>query len=539
MFEAFCCKGRMLSPQLPGTSLKIPKGGCSHTYWLKLWHFEGGEKVIVPAQCNVNLEVAIRNRVVAAVLKPENPKPKLVPKDDTMELIKEITDLFAKIIGKRVPLDLAEALKSVPRHNMVIYLKAFNQYPDVQYWHSFMSNFVKMEKLDSAKAYLNLFAEMCVDPRLVFPRHPRFNLEVHRYFNTFEHDFFDMVGDGYRLPYGRLFAKMRNPVERALDIQDKIEFLSDYTYICLDISRCDWCISAELMEKCEHSMYLEIFNQDPLLKKLLSWQLSTRGYLEDKFRNKGVVTIPKAGRASGDRNTSLGNSILVTGILMAYCKSRNISFNDYTFYDDGDDIIVLVRNKVQNIFLDGVAKFFEDAGCYVKVDSYSKEISDAVFCQARYFAVPGETPIMVRDYKRILNRYGVVHPKFFKGHSNVFRDYMYTLALSERINNTGVPVLGPFFRNCELILEKLNPRFNKRFLDPYTLACRQYMDKRTYHEPSINARELFSKMYGIDSKQQIEIENSPSQLGLSRILNYKEHLGAPMIPIGENGVIRL
>jgi len=156
---------------------------------------------------------------------------------------------------------------------------------------SFINPFVKCEKVKLSSC-----------PRVIQPRNPRYNVSLGVYIKHVEHDIYRAIARvaGQSV----VVAKGLNVAQLGEVMSDLWNQVDDCIYVGLDASRFDMHVGVEML-RWEHSVYLELYNNDPVLRRLLSWQLETKGkgWCED-----GSVKYHVRGRrASGDMNTGLGN----------------------------------------------------------------------------------------------------------------------------------------------------------------------------------------------------------------------------------------
>lgn len=137
-------------------------------------------------------------------------------------------------------------------------------------------------------------------PRAIQYRSPMYNLLIGRFLHVYEHALMEKLDGPSQTPF---LAKGYNNQERAQILMEKISMFKNPQYICLDHSKFDSSISAELL-KVEHLVYWKQF-KNKWLRHLLKYQINNRGYTKS-----GIRYSIRGTRMSGDYNTGLGLSLI-------------------------------------------------------------------------------------------------------------------------------------------------------------------------------------------------------------------------------------
>jgi len=165
---------------------------------------------------------------------------------------------------------------------------------------------------------------------------------------------------------------------------------TDCAMVGLDASKFDKHVSREMLQW-EHSVYTAVHKNDPELSQLLSWQLTNRG---TGHTPEGRVKYKVHGcRMSGDINTSLGNCLIMCGLVHAYssyCGVRTKLMNN------GDDCVVFMERRDVNKFSRPLEGWFREMGFLMQVEKPVYELEKMVFCQTQPVWVDGGYR-MVRD----------------------------------------------------------------------------------------------------------------------------------------------
>lgn len=230
---------------------------------------------------------------------------------------------------------------------------------------AWVSTFVKAEKV-------NFGLKGDPAPRVIQPRSPRYNLEVGRYLKLFEKE----LCAGFKRVWGYPV------VLKGLNAQQVGTWL--HTHWCaferpvavgLDASRFDQHVSVEAL-RFEHSVYNAVF-QSAELRRLLGWQLMNHGVA--RVEGKRVDYEVHGRRMSGDINTGMGNCLLMSAMVIAYCEHRGLEFR---LANNGDDCVVFV-DKRDLPMLDGIDAWMLDFGFTLTREPPVYVLEHVEFCQAR------------------------------------------------------------------------------------------------------------------------------------------------------------
>lgn len=191
---------------------------------------------------------------------------------------------------------------------------------------SFCSTFLKAEKINFDK-------KVDPAPRVIQPRSPLYNVEVGRYLKLFEKALFG----GIRRVFGYcVVLKGMNASEVGAALYENWTQFKKPCAVGLDASRFDQHVSREAL-KWEHSIYNGVF-QSKELSKLLKQQLNNHGIARTEgFR---VDYITDGCRMSGDINTSMGNCLLMSSMVIAYCEHKGLK---HRLANNGDDCVLFIE----------------------------------------------------------------------------------------------------------------------------------------------------------------------------------------------------
>lgn len=285
-------------------------------------------------------------------------------------------------LPKTAPISTAQFVDCYRGRRMVVYQQAADSLlvRGVERADSFLSSFVKAEKI-------NFTAKTDPAPRLIQPRSPRYNVAVGIYIKPIEHHVYHAINCVYGAP---VVAKGLNAYQRGSMIREAWESMVDPVAVFMDASRFDQHVSEQAL-RWEHSVYNHIYDNDPELQRLLSWQLRNRGYVRDQDGTVKYTT--KGTRCSGDMNTALGNVLLMCALMWEYLRSAAPGFR---LINDGDDCVVMIERRYVQQVRTTHFNWFRDRGFKMKWEGETDQFEKIEFCQSQP-VFDGEVWRMVRD----------------------------------------------------------------------------------------------------------------------------------------------
>lgn len=230
---------------------------------------------------------------------------------------------------------------------------------------AWVSTFVKAEKI-------NLDSKGDPAPRVIQPRSPRYNLEVGRYLKCFEKE----LCRGFERVWGYpVVLKGLNAHEVGGWMAAHWSAFRKPVAIGLDASRFDQHVSVDAL-RWEHSIYNAVF-QSAELRRLLSWQVHNHGI--GRVGQHKVEYDVRGCRMSGDINTGMGNCLLMSSMVIAYCEQAGIGFR---LANNGDDCVVFLES-VDLPRMDGISDWMLDFGFTLTMEEPVYRLERVEFCQAR------------------------------------------------------------------------------------------------------------------------------------------------------------
>lgn len=292
-----------------------------------------------------------------------------------------------------------------------------------------IAGFVKYEKV--------LLARKRLIPRLIQPRSPEFNVCVGRYLRVVEKTIYDIVADIWG---GPTILKGYDCFEQGRLIHEAWLSIDDPVAVGLDASRYDQHIHVEAL-RWEHAIYLMFFSglDRRELRRFLRMQLLNRGVIN--CAGGRIRYVVDGGRASGDMNTGLGNSLLMCAMMWAYCRACNIPATSVRLVDNGDDCVVIMSRKCVSRFVSGVRQWFGEMGFDMKVETPVNLLERVVFCQTQP-VWDGSRWRMVRDPFRAASKDATLLRRYAP---TGMRDYILAISDCGLALCCGIPVMQQYY----------------------------------------------------------------------------------------------
>lgn len=354
-----------------------------------------------------------------------------------------------------------------------------------------VTSFVKAEKLD-------LREKPDPAPRIIQPRHPKYNTEIGVYTRSIEHMIFKSIGKIFGSP---TVMKGYDATQVANIMRDKWDSFLHPVAIGLDASRFDQHVSVPAL-KWEHQVYKLWYPHEKHFSELLSWQLNNvgRAYCED-----GVIKYKVEGcRMSGDMTTGLGNCLTMCALVWSYfedkCKIHLVN--------NGDDCVVIMEQKHLK-HLEELPKWFTLMGFTMKVEPPVVEFEQIKFCQMSP-VFDGATWLMVRDPRTALSKDLITLKPIMNVNSWKFQ--------CQAISDGGKALYGHMPVFCSFY-KMLDVGYNhpKNLSQHLTggLKFWQLKKAKTFAEPTDEARASFYYAFDITPDEQRSLESYYSKVVLT------------------------
>lgn len=351
----------------------------------------------------------------------------------------------------------------------------------------------------SSKAFLKaekiaFYAKEDPAPRLIHPRDPRYNVEVGRFVKRIEHGVYHAVDQMWG---ERTILKGYNAADVARILRRKWDRFDRPVAIGLDASRFDQHVSVDAL-KWEHDRYLAYFvgHDREELARLLSWQLSTKCFARcDDGRIKYTV---EGMRFSGDMNTGLGNCLLMSSMVHAWCRQQGI---DAELGNNGDDCaLILDARQVGQLNIDAMCQWFRKLGFTMKVEEVVDVFERIEFCQSNPVWA-GDAWVMCRKHRHAMAKDCIsLKPLDQRG---VYDQWRRAVGLCGLSLTGGIPVQQDFYA-------AMARDSGARALEDPTMETGMAMlargMSRTLSPPTPEARYSYWLAFGVTPDQQEALE---------------------------------
>lgn len=347
---------------------------------------------------------------------------------------------------------------------------------------AWVNTFVKAEKV-------NFDSKGDPAPRVIQPRSPRYNLEVGRYLKLFERE----LCHGFQRVWGYPV------VLKGMNAQQVGGWLAAHwgafrkpVAVGLDASRFDQHVSFEALGW-EHSVYNGVF-RSPELARLLRWQLHNHGVARTDGHR--VDYSIRGCRMSGDINTGMGNCLLMSSMVIAYCEHVGIVFR---LANNGDDCVLFIEEGDLGR-LDGIDRWMLEFGFTLTREEPAYELEHVEFCQARpVYTSTGWR--MVRDPRVAMSK-DCVSLLSWESDSD-FQYWCHAIGSCGASLTAGVPVWEAWYHRL-LSLGKAAPEGVVESVNDSGLG---YMSRGVSGgEITAEARVSFWRAFGVDPDMQEALE---------------------------------
>lgn len=336
-------------------------------------------------------------------------------------------------------------------------------------------------------------------PRMIFPRTPRFNLALASRLKPFEHWLWgNLKSVGTRgVAKTRVVAKGLSLRRRANLIRRKMRGVGDCVVFEVDGKAFEaHCEEWQLV--LEHSVYAAAFPGDRELMRMLSMQLRNSGVTAT-----GVKFSRRGGRASGDFNTGMGNSLIMLSIIDAVLCSSGLARYD-TLVDGDNALVFLPSADAPRVVRDFARVALELSGHEMTLENPVGLLESVRFGQS----APVETQegwTMVRDWRKVLSQGTSSHAHLRE--TRFIKPFLHGVALCELSLARGVPILGSWAESLRQATETQR-RINWDLYPDYQVlgVSPSQAQQATFIAPTWGARESFARAFGVTPDEQLEIE---------------------------------
>lgn len=361
-------------------------------------------------------------------------------------------------------------------------IKPFNARKD-----SFLSTFLKAEKIDFS-------SKPDPAPRVIQPRHPRFNLHFGKYILPMEWKIYKAIGRLYKYPS---VAKGYNAEQLGDIVAKKWKLFSEPIAVSLDASRFDQHVSVEAL-KFTHSVYRRFCNTSEF-KELL----------EQLYHNRGIAVAKDGeffyksdrGRMSGDMDTALGNCLLMSAMVYSYCKHKGIA---HEAIDNGDDITVIMEKRDHEVFVDGLVEWFLELGFKMKIENTTTILEQLEFCQMTPICRNGKW-VFTRQLKSISKDITFICDK------DEIPGRLDMIGTAGMICCSGIPVYYEFYK----ALKRMGTATTRQLNGDNSWTSFWGKGMSDSHQVNDSTRVSFYRATGLSPERQCHLEELYSNIGAS------------------------
>jgi len=355
-----------------------------------------------------------------------------------------------------------------------------------------LSCFLKAEKTNPLAKFQK--------PRLIFPRDGRYNLEVASRLKPFEHWLWGYL-TGRRIWGGsntRVVAKGLSPGQRARLIVKKFNSFRDCVVFEVDGKAFEAHVGPDHLVQ-EHSVYGAAYPLDKGLATLLSEQLRLKGRLPcgAKFDRPG-------GRASGDFNTGMGNTLLMLAIAAGVMNRYSVT---YDMLVDGDNALIFLERPTSGMVVANLAAdVLASSGHEFTLERPVHILEGVRFGRSAVVHLGRKLGYtMVRDPYSVMS--GACSSHRYLREPKFAREYLAGVSMCELSMARGVPVLQAWASTI-LASTKFTGKVRETPFADYLVQGAWFAGVNDEVEVSRVARESFERAFGITPEAQIRLEES-------------------------------
>lgn len=334
-------------------------------------------------------------------------------------------------------------------------------------------------------------------PRMIFPRDPRYNLELASYLKPFEHWLWGrLVASELGVPgTGRVVAKGLNPQQRAALILKKFGAVPDCVVVEVDGRAFEAHVGPSLLEH-EHRVYKAAYGGARKLSWLLSWQMVLEGRTE-----AGVEFSRPGGRASGDFNTGMGNSLVFLAVVAG---SMNIA-GSWDILVDGDNaLLFLPGTSAGRVMRELPDRVLASSGVELTLERPVTVFEEVRFGRSAPVFIDGR-PRMLRPPCRLMSLATSSHVWLREPRFAV--EWLRGVGLCELSLALGVPVYQEFALRLLRLTEQVTRVRAHPYSDYFFLGAR-FAEAWEARPVSRASRESFARAFGVTPREQERLESA-------------------------------
>jgi len=443
----------------------------------------------------------IHNETAALLLRSLGPTPVSVEPGRAAvgEVFRDLVRLARRYSGQKwTHLEVAQSYTGALRDRYLEAERSLREDGPVMFSDTYLRAFLKAEKVNALKKFPK--------PRLIYPRSPRYNLELATRLKPFEHWLWGnlkRVGNS-GVPHTRVVAKGLSMQQRANLIRRKFSSIPSCVVVEVDGKAFEAHLERWVLEQ-EHRVYAAAFPGDGKLKRLLRYQLSMQGVTQC-----GVKFEREGGRASGDYNTGMGNTLVMLAVVVSVL--RRMGLTTFDTLADGDNCLLFLESGSLDRVLSDFARLALDAGHEMVLERPAWDLESVRFGQSAPVDLGARGLRMVRDWRKVLSQALSSHAHLHD--VRFMKRYLRGVALCEAHLSRGVPILGKWAESVLRATEGVELLPFSWYRDYQVLGVVEgAWDKPVLGEsPTEEARRSFALAFGTSVCDQLDLES-----GLDRI----------------------
>jgi len=336
-------------------------------------------------------------------------------------------------------------------------------------------------------------------PRMIFPRSPRYNLELASRLKPFEHWLWGNLKSRVVSGTGRsrVCAKGLNQAQRANLIARKMREIPECVVFEVDGRAFEAHVDAWQLEQ-EHNLYAAAFPGDRDLQRLLAFQLRNFGVTPGGVRFSRV-----GGRASGDFNTGMGNTLVMLAVVMAVMSQLRPGKWD-TLVDGDNALIFVSRSEATRVHGEFARVATEVSGHEMTLERPTELYEEVRFGQSAPLRMESGS-VMVRDWRKVISQATSSHHHLRE--PRYAMEYLRGVAACESFLARGVPILWSYTRRLLALTDSVG-LFRHHGLRDYEVMGVPLAALKTTPatEPDDMARHSFFLAFGVTPEEQVNIE---------------------------------
>lgn len=390
-------------------------------------------------------------------------------------------------------LDTAHSYKGALRSRYLEAERSLRVDGPVKFSDSYLRAFLKAEKVVALSKYPK--------PRMIYPRSPRYNLDLASRLKPFEHWLWRNLKYKGNSFVSRIAAKGLNPQQRARLIRAKMARIPGCVVCEVDGAAFEAHVEKYQLEQ-EHRVYAAAFVGDLGLRRLLQRQLNLTG-----VTTGGIKFSREGGRASGDFNTGMGNTLVFLAVVIS--SLEHMGLEDFDVLGDGDNTLLFVKPcdlaDVQREFYNVAL----EAGHEMVLESPCSVLEKVKFGQSAPCELVSGLHVMVRDWRKVLSQATSSHANL-RDKSSGMR-WLRGVALCEAYLARGVPIVWRFAQQLLQATEGIVPLP----LDRYPEYLERGVVEGAYLNPRIvlptdTARSSYAVAWDTPLDLQLSVESELS-----------------------------